>query len=489
MSDTQLVSRLPALRWRKAWLQIDQKQSSIEFAKTNRGVFVLHAAFITLMALSQHFSNARLGLIALTIIAIAIVPKKRVPIIVGASVFYIFVRPFRVEGWVNLLNAKVLTLTEDISTLMLQMMAVGAFFAFSFFYLKSMKWPATALISKRPVVSLSLIWAIFVLAALLVPDHSFIDAFLWTFSGVLISSLWVLAYAALDQKGRDPTPIGARNGFMRPFWGGSATPIGKSFGYLNKFDAKSSDELAVTRLKAIKLATWALILTGLMHVLEFIARDYYNLPQLQNTILAHASGKSFSASINWLSLIYNYFIDLVIISVWGHFIVATIRMVGYRIPRNTCNPLAARTIAEFWNRYFFYFKELLVDIFFYPAFVRYFKSIPKLRIVFATFCAAGFGNFFYHFSRDTFQFAYMPFLEALAIFQSAAVYSILLASGLVFSQLNPFKPKPKDGFFRYELVTRLNVISFFCFVKIFDDISGEGSVMERAAFTVDLFRF
>ena len=95
MSDTQLVSRLPALRWRKAWLQIDQKQSSIEFAKTNRGVFVLHAAFITLMALSQHFSNARLGLIALTIIAIAIVPKKRVPIIVGASVFYIFVRPFR----------------------------------------------------------------------------------------------------------------------------------------------------------------------------------------------------------------------------------------------------------------------------------------------------------------------------------------------------------------------------------------------------------
>lgn len=491
MKNNQNVSTasisLSPLHLRKAWLQIDQNPKAIEFTKSNFGKFALHAVFIIVMALSQQFSNSALGLISLTIIAVAILPKYRTLIIVLASVFYLLLRPFRVDGWSNLLNDRVSELPLNLSPYIWQFCTVGAFLCFAFLFLKSLHWQKTAWIAKRPVLSLILIWASIAFIALLGPNQGYLSAFLWSFAGVFVSSLWFLAYAAVDEKSKDETSIIARSGFMRPFWGGSATPIGKSFGYLNKFDAKDADELAITRLKAIKLIVWALILTGAMHVMEFIARQYFQLPTLQTIILAHADGNAFATFTNWSSLIYNYFLDLVVIAIWGHFIVAVIRMIGYRVPRNTRNPLASRTLAEFWNRYFFYFKELLVDFFFYPTFVRYFKKIPKLRIAFATFCAACLGNFLYHFARDTFHFASMPFMDALAIFQSAAVYSVLLALGLIISQLNPYKPKPQDGFFRYEVLTRLNVIGFFCFLKIFDDMSGQGTVVERIAFLIGLF--
>ncbi|MBO6918124.1 MAG: hypothetical protein JJ858_06825 [Rhizobiaceae bacterium] len=487
VQQSQPMTSFSPWHLRNAWLKMDQNPRAIEFAKSNIGIFVLHAAFIFVMALSQQFSNSALGLISLTIIGVAILPKYRIPLIMLSSVFYLLLRPFRVDGWSNLLNTKVVELPLNISPYIWQFSAVGAFLCFAFIFLKCINWQKTTWISKRPVLSLILIWASCAIIALLTSDQSYVSTFLWTFTGVLVSSLWFLAYAAVDQKNKEQTPLVVRSGFMRPFWGGSATPIGKSFGYLNKFDAKNDNELAVTRLKAIKLIVWALILTIMMHAMEMVARGYLNLPVLQEIILAHADGNPFATGTNWSSLIYNYFLDLVVIAIWGHFIVAVIRMIGYRIPRNTRNPLASRTLAEFWNRYFFYFKELLVDFFFYPTFVRYFKKAPKLRIAFATFCAAFLGNFLYHFARDTFHFAQLPFWEALAIFQSAAVYSVLLALGLILSQLNPYKPKPQDGFFRYEVLTRLNVIAFFCFLKIFDDMSGEGNVVERLAFLIDLF--
>ena len=35
--------------------------------------------------------------------------------------------------------------------------------------------------------------------------------------------------------------------------------------------------------------------------------------------------------------------------------IACVRMAGFRALRNTYRPLESRTVAEFWNRYAFYF--------------------------------------------------------------------------------------------------------------------------------------
>ncbi len=88
------------------------------------------------------------------------------------------------------------------------------------------------------------------------------------------------------------------------------------------------------------------------------------------------------------------------LSIWGHIIIATCRMAGFKALRNTWSPLQSKTIAEFWNRYYYYFKELLVEFFFYPTFLRFFKTKPRLRMFMATMAAAGLGNMLYHFFRD-----------------------------------------------------------------------------------------
>src|SRR5207247_2697015 len=105
--------------------------------------------------------------------------------------------------------------------------------------------------------------------------------------------------------------------------------------------------------------------------------------------------------------------NVIVIYVWGHTMIACFRMSGFRALRNNYRPLAARTIAEFLNRYYFYFKELLVEFFFYPTFFRFFKGRTRLRLAAATFAAAGLGNMFFHFIRDVGYVAQLGLWRAL----------------------------------------------------------------------------
>ncbi len=474
------------LEWRHAWLTIDTNERAVAWVKTRVGSLVLSAAFVVVLAAGLQLSMPALALVAATVFAMVLLPAHGLSILMGSSLFYFVIRPFRIDGWAELVKAKAATFPLG-GAFGLQVMAALTVLVLSAAFLFWQKRFSDTTAAKRPVLTLMLLWFGLLLAALLSVPGSLVHSVLWPVVGVSVSSLWILAYSAADARGKDQTSTLYRSGFLRPFWGGSATPIGKSFGFLNRFAAKDEADLAATRLKALKLAVWALILTAILKLSEYLAYGVFGLADLQTAILAHAGGQSHGTAVNWTSVLVNYFIDLLIISIWGHFIVAIVRMAGYRIPRNTVNPLASRTLAEFWNRYFYYFKEMLVDFFFYPAFRRYFKSNTKLRVAFATLCAAGFGNFLYHFMRETYVFADGAIFDKLWIFQSAVFYSLALAAGLIISQWRGKKVKPEDGFFAYQVWPRINVIAFFCFLKIFDDISGEGTFPERAAFFTGLF--
>jgi hypothetical protein len=101
--------------------------------------------------------------------------------------------------------------------------------------------------------------------------------------------------------------------------------------------------------------------------------------------------------------------------------------------RNTYKPLLAENVVGFWNRYYYYFKEIMADFFFYPTFARWFRKRPVLRLFAAVFMAACVGNMFYHLiqmgetlSRGDFQAVWLSlharffycFLLALGIFAS-----------------------------------------------------------------------
>jgi len=142
-------------------------------------------------------------------------------------------------------------------------------------------------------------------------------------------------------------------------------------------------------------------------------------------------------------------------------------MAGFLALRNTCRPLASRSIAEFWNRYYYYFKELLVDCFFYPTFMRYFKGHRRWRLFAATFAAACFGNAFYHFFRDLGYIADSGFWKALAGFQAYIFYTAVLAVGIGISQLRERRVET-TSWIRGRLVPAFCVTGFFCILSVFD---------------------
>ncbi|MET0748837.1 MAG: hypothetical protein ABWY49_11675, partial [Rhizobium sp.] len=264
-------------------------------------------------------------------------------------------------------------------------------------------------------------------------------------------------------------------------------PPGKGAAYLQKFEAKDEAGLAVSSLKALKLLVWAVILIGLRIGLTRLVYGSMGLPTLGQSLQAYGAGMPIPFYENWLVLIARYLLDIAALACWSHVAVAVLRMAGYAIPRNVVRPLSSRTLAEFWNRYYFYFKELLVDFFFFPAFLRYFKKQPKLRLAFATLCAACFGNCLLHFTWNLDLTLNYGLLGALQRFESYGVYSLLLAAGLIVSQLRKAKPRPQDGFVRYDVVPRLGVGLFFCLIAVFDETPQLFTMHDRIGFFFSLF--
>ena len=174
------------------------------------------------------------------------------------------------------------------------------------------------------------------------------------------------------------------------------------------------------------------------------------------------------------------------ISIIGHRIVACVRMAGFNALRNTYRPLSSRTIADFWNRYYFYFKELMVDFFFYPVFLNYFKTNKKVRMAVATFAAAGFGNAFYHY------IFYLSYISELGLWRSLAAYHVyifycaVLATAICISQLRKRGPAP-TGFFRGRVVPVFCVALFYCLLHVFDYTERVYPITEHFRFLARLF--
>jgi D-alanyl-lipoteichoic acid acyltransferase DltB (MBOAT superfamily) len=167
-------------------------------------------------------------------------------------------------------------------------------------------------------------------------------------------------------------------------------------------------------------------------------------------------------------------------------IVGYLRLCGFNVFRNTYKPLLAETIVEFWNRYYYYFKELLVNFFFFPTFVRYFKRNPRLRLLAAVFAAAFLGNLYFHVIGDK-ALARGDWQEVAENVIPRANYCFLLAFGIYISmQREQHRPRP--------LTTRpwprralaiLGVWTFFAFIRVF--LHGDYTIQNRLEFVLGLF--
>ena len=188
-------------------------------------------------------------------------------------------------------------------------------------------------------------------------------AAVWSFLVVFAAFVWFLAYALVDQRSRAPAALPFQVGILHPFWGSSATPFGKGAAFLRKHQAKDDVELAITQLKALKLLVWALLLMLAAEILEELVEVRLGIPEPPVLYRAHLSGESHPLPAMWGSLVWAALGGTLTLAIWGHTIVAVARLAGFRLPRNTWRPLQSRSLAEFWNRYYYYFKELMVEFF------------------------------------------------------------------------------------------------------------------------------
>ncbi len=206
---------------------------------------------------------------------------------------------------------------------------------------------------------------------------------LWSLIAVFAAYFWFLAYALIGARHREPPSILLQLATFHPFFGSTATPMAKGATNWRSVEAGTDEELAVTQLKGLKLLAWAFFLKAVLWAFRKVVYGKLGVTPLIVAFERFVSDGMAPGAMGSLSIVANFFEQILILAVWGHAIVATGRLAGFRLLRNTWRPLASRTLAEFWNRYFYYFKEIMVHVYFYPTYVRFFKRSPRLRVAFA----------------------------------------------------------------------------------------------------------
>ncbi len=310
---------------------------------------------------------------------------------------------------------------------------------------------------------------------------------LWSLIAVFAAYFWFLAYALIDMRQRQPQPILSHLATFHPFFSpNTVVPMGKGASNWRSTEAATAEELAVTQLKGVKLLCWAFFLKIVLWSFHRIVYDRLGVPPLWLAFDDFLQGDG-PGTMGLVSIAVNFPEQLLEMALWGHVIIATARLAGFRLMRNTWRPLSSRTIAEFWNRYFYYFKEVLVHVYFYPTYLRCFKRHPRLRLAFATFMAAGVGNYFFHFILDLETSAGFGLLDDIVASQTYAFYCLLLSGGIVLSQLRARPPSSGQGWVRRQLLPSAWVALFYCVLSFFDGPQGHVALSLHFDFLLHVF--
>jgi hypothetical protein len=354
-------------------------------------------------------------------------------------------------------------------------------------YVAARRFPALpAVVRAHPQISLhGLFWALVLLGWL---GWLGSGAAGLALAGVVLALpflLWRLGYLLMSgQRGRmGDTRFSDHLLYLYPAYGGTNTPYGKGIDHLARHEARSEEALARSQLAGLKLLALAWIYERLGVVIARLvhgepAGSVYaayglGLPRLEALVPSGAEAPWLAA---WAAVYVGLVTQVLALAVRGHEVVGVLRLFGFNVFRNTYKPLLAPSLVEFWNRYYYYFKELLVDFFFFPVYVRYFRRSPRLRMFAATLAAAGVGNLYYHLlQQDPFVLtgswaALWPWLE------SRSVYCLVLALGIYVSMRREQQRRGASAVgaagWAVQLRRIAGVWTFFALLRVLDNPGG-----------------
>jgi hypothetical protein len=257
--------------------------------------------------------------------------------------------------------------------------------------------------------------------------------------------VWRLGY--LLTAGRRGSVIGTRFHdhllYLFPVWGGRV-PYGKGHEYLTRHEDHGPAALAASQLAGLKLLVLAALWTGARLLVDgvvygspsspvgpWLGGGVWDLPTLPELV---AGERAVPLPVAWLALFVALVDRTLWIAVYGHVVVGCLRLCGFNVFRNTYKPLLSESIVEFWGRFHYYFKELLVDFFFYPTYLKRFKARPTLRMFAAVGAAALVGNMYFHLLASKLLMR-ADFSAVWTAYGPRTVYCALLAMGVAVSML------------------------------------------------------
>jgi hypothetical protein len=233
--------------------------------------------------------------------------------------------------------------------------------------------------------------------------------------------------------------------YLWPVFGGSRTPYGKGLDYLGRYEAKDRASIARAQLAGLKLLMLALAWSWLLQLFDALVYGSAETTLVQGLERWSLGWSRLGGMIGaetgpglleaWLGIYLELFRSVLYLAAGGHVVVGCLRLVGFNVFRNTYKPLLADSVLEFWNRYYYYFKELLVEFFFYPTYLRTSWAAPRLRLFLAVFAAAGFGNMYYHVLGGPQLIMSGDLVGLWHAWNSRLIYCLLLATGIWVSML------------------------------------------------------
>jgi hypothetical protein len=485
--------------------QLDRNPKLVDLAQTPTGKFGLLLAFAVLLRLNAEELYLQLAaLLALP----SFFPRRRMALLSVGTGCWLLVHPLwkhaGVIGWVAASEG----IKPGLGLVLGSAWALGMAFGGMGVLLRFIRKRPRNFVARRPVLWMVCAFLSLLAAAGTLPLHGLARVAIWTLLTVASPYLWYFAYALGNAASKSPEPYRFQFGTFFPFWTGSgnwAVPIGKGASYLRKVEAGPAQDLAIVQLKAVKLLLWVLLLRLIyvaFHLLAFadmsgpamaLGRTYglnlhnFGVISLDNALNLSEAGHPPGLAMRWAAVIAHFFDAILAVSIIGNVVVACIRMAGFNVLRNSYKPLYSTTVAEFWNRLYYYFKELLVEFFFFPTYIRYFKKYPRLRLAAATFAAATVGNILFHFCRDIHLVFEFGFARAVTGFQVYAFYAIVLGAAITVSQLRGKRVTEPRPLFRRVLAS-IGVSGFYCLLEIFDYEGRSHSLATHLAFFASLFQ-
>lgn len=294
---------------------------------------------------------------------------------------------------------------------------------------------------------------------------------------------YLVFFLCFDVKDRETKGL-ARIGGFRVYWSVQQFfPIPKGPAFWRHFEAVDDAAFGRSQLKGLKLLTLAALLWGLRQGAGILAYRHAGIPGLYQLIVAVREGRTATPGLCWAVVYMNFLYVACAQILAGYIVIGIARLSGFCLPRNTYRLLESRTIAEFFNRYMYYFKEVLVELFYLPSFLLFFRGRPRTGYFLAAFFAAGLGNFALEYLREPYLILDRGPIAVLAAKLPYLLYCLVL--GLLVGAAHGSETSVKEGRSPLRLVW---IVTFFALGQALGD-PGTGDLHDKAALAARLFGF